>query len=675
MAPFPSPSPWVYIPDEVSGCYYYANLSTGETQWERPESLDHGSVAVPAAERNGALFSPNKWVEHFDQESNRPYFYNESSGESTWILPADDEEAEDDWDVDDIVVKLQNVKNGMDGNAQAVVGADDIRQNALRRAKVFEEILATEQVYVSSLMTLKRVYVDPLRMVAGAKNGAIFSHADLDAIFLNIDVIAKLHAEFLDELTVGGAARCADTFAAATRRFKGCYTRYISNTDSAQAILRKIRLSADKADVEKWRFLTHAKSHPEMAGQDLTSFLIKPVQKMIHYKLMLEQLLKHTDAGAPEQPKVAAALAAVSELAQIFNEDKRATEDFRTLRETLSRFVDSDAILLRTELLSYERKFVREGELVKQRFARRQRRSLILLSDCLLYGKPSPTLGSSGGIVLKGRIGLYGGTRVESLPSTGDTPHAFAIVEPDGKGYTWLCDSAEQKNGWLASLQQCITGEGSGQSQAGAVGGDGVEVDAACERYNDASQTIEEASGSLPAAGGELKSRESRSTYVVASKSVGERIALCRAGTVLTKYNKADGKAKPRWVKLQRHKDGTVRLRWGDQRTQECKSDVNLSEALGLMHGARSGSFFMAGRSKQDHDWQCFSIVFKERTLDFAAPDMEQLADWYLALAALVPASSTEPLLDEASLNARLHAMGAWSPDRGAHPGREASRR
>ena len=93
---------------------------------------------------------------------------------------------------------------------------------------------------------------------------------------------------------------------------------------------------------------------------------------------------------------------------------------------------------------------------------------------------------------------------------------------------------------------------------------------------------------------------------------------------------------------------------------QECKSEAKLSEATGLMHGAKSGTYFKQQGSKKDQDWQCFSIVFKERTLDFAATNVESLMNWYLALASLIP-QSAEPLLDEAALRARIELMGLGS--------------
>ena len=52
--------------------------------------------------------------------------------------------------------------------------------------------------HVDALRVLAKVYVDPLRMVADAPKGVIFSHKDLDAIFLNITVIIKVNENFLE---------------------------------------------------------------------------------------------------------------------------------------------------------------------------------------------------------------------------------------------------------------------------------------------------------------------------------------------------------------------------------------------------------------------------------------------------------------------------------------------
>ena len=129
----------------------------------------------------------------------------------------------------------------------------------------------------------------------------------------------------------------------------------------------------------------------------------------------------------------------------------------------------------------------------------------------------------------------------------------------------------------------------------------------------------------------------------------------------MLRYNKRDGKSNLRWVHVTLDKLGHGELiRWGDPKSKECKSDAKLPEATALLHGAKSSAFFKQKGSKTDQDWQCFSIVFKERTLDFAATNVESLMNWYLALASLIP-QSAEPLLDEAALRARIELMGLGS--------------
>jgi len=454
-------------------------------------------------------------------------------------------------------------------------------------------------------------------MVADVPKAAIFTHDDLDAIFLNIEVITKVNDKFLGELQSG--VQPVEAISAAAKKFKGCYTRYVNNFDSAEAKLRKIRQSNEPLDREKQRYLNTATSHPDARGKDVTSFLIQPVQRVLRYRLLLADLLKHTEEGHPDEAAVKDALERVSELARIFNEDKRQTDEFAKLRAVFSKFVDSDATSLQNELLSYERKILKEGKLIKARLSRRQLRVLFLFNDVLLYAAPTMK-----GCVLKGRIKLHDGARVESLPSTEEMPHALAIVERGGKGYTWLCESAEEKESWFSAMSSAMQ---AGMAQARVSQGFGVLAN-------------------LP------------------SKSREERLEAVRTGGTLTKYNKSDGKSKLRYVCVVRSHAGD-KICWADKQADVGqhllgRHQAKLGEATALMHGAKSSNFYKQQGSKQDEDWACFSIVFKERTLDFAATSAASLLDWYLALAALIP-QSTEPLLDEPTLRQRMESQGVNS--------------
>ena len=134
-------------------------------------------------------------------------------------------------------------------------------------------------------------------------------------------------------------------------------------------------------------------------------------------------------------------------------------------------------------------------------------------------------------------------------------------------------------------------------------------------------------------------------------KPLNERLDAVAEGTLLTKFNLRDGKASLRWVRLS---VGDNRLTWGDAKSRDGKSEARLSDATALLHGAQGPAFYKMKQKKLVlQEALCFSIVFRERSLDFAADSPAVLLDWYLALAALIPQSS-EPVLDEQALRTAI---------------------
>ena len=257
------------------------------------------------------------------------------------------------------------------------------------------------------------------------------THDDLDAIFLNIEVIAKVNEKFLGELHAG--VQPALAIKAAAKQFKGCYTRYVNNYDAAEQHLNKLKAS----DKEKHRYLEVCKTHPDAHGLDLRSFLIQPVQRVPRYRMLLEDLLNHTEEGHPDEEPLRDALEKVKEVAAHINEDKRKAEDVEKLNAMVARFTPDSG--MDRELVRYDRRFLREGDLTKARLQRRQKRHCFLFNDLLLY-----TVSTAKGFQVKGKISLGVDARVEMLPDTETMTNAFAVIEKGGKGYTWLTDSAEE---------------------------------------------------------------------------------------------------------------------------------------------------------------------------------------------------------------------------------------
>ena len=88
----------------------------------------------------------------------------------------------------------------------------------------------------------------PLRTVADQPKGQIFTHAELDSVFTNVELIIAVNEAFLRELE-DELARCGGDYSTVAfgeiiqrgaKQFKGCYTRYVTNYDAAEGLLGKL---------------------------------------------------------------------------------------------------------------------------------------------------------------------------------------------------------------------------------------------------------------------------------------------------------------------------------------------------------------------------------------------------------------------------------------------------
>ncbi|XP_077009465.1 FERM, ARHGEF and pleckstrin domain-containing protein 2 isoform X2 [Tamandua tetradactyla] len=150
----------------------------------------------------------------------------------------------------------------------------------------------------------------------------------------------------------------------------------------------------------------------------LSSFLLKPAQRLGQYQRLLTQLCQHLAPGHPEHPSyhgaLAAVVAVVSEL-----------RPHLTRLETLQKLVELQRALVGVENLAAPgREFVREGCLHKLTKKGLQQRMFFLFSDVLLY----TSRGSVGSSCFRIRSLLpLRGMLVEETENNWSVPHCFTI--------------------------------------------------------------------------------------------------------------------------------------------------------------------------------------------------------------------------------------------------------
>ncbi|KAK2504372.1 hypothetical protein MC885_003559 [Smutsia gigantea] len=198
-----------------------------------------------------------------------------------------------------------------------------------RLERVAREIVETERAYVRDLRSIVEDYLGPL--LDGGVLG--LSTEQVGTLFANIEDIYEFSSELLEDLegrsSAGGLAEC---FVQRSEDFD-IYTLYCMNYPSSLALLRELSLSPPAA---LWLQERQAQLHHSLP---LQSFLLKPVQRILKYHLLLQELGKHwaEGPGAGGRGMVEEAIVSMTAVAWYINDMKRKQEHAARLQEVQRR--------------------------------------------------------------------------------------------------------------------------------------------------------------------------------------------------------------------------------------------------------------------------------------------------------------------------------------------------
>ncbi|XP_028986528.1 guanine nucleotide exchange factor VAV3-like isoform X3 [Betta splendens] len=188
------------------------------------------------------------------------------------------------------------------------------------RSCCLTEIKQTEEKYTETLESIEKYFLNPLRM--------FFSAAEIDKVFVNISDLVKVHKNLMvdvqDSILNRNALNLYQIFINYKERLL-IYGIYCSRVEIAIAVLDLI--CKEKEDVRlKLEECSKRANNGKFTLRDL---LVVPMQRVLKYHLLLQELVKHTH-DASDKSNLKIALDAMKDLAQYVNEVKRDNE---TLRE------------------------------------------------------------------------------------------------------------------------------------------------------------------------------------------------------------------------------------------------------------------------------------------------------------------------------------------------------
>ncbi|XP_078505306.1 rho guanine nucleotide exchange factor TIAM2 [Lissotriton helveticus] len=212
--------------------------------------------------------------------------------------------------------------------------------DADRLRKVIQELVDTEKSYVKDLSCLFEVYLDPLQ------HETYLTQDEMESLFGSLPEMLDFQKEFLQTLEDGIACSSdfntletpsqfrkllfslGGSFLYYADHFK-LYSGFCSNHIKVQKVLERAKTdSAFKAFLD-------ARNPTKQHSSTLESYLIKPVQRVLKYPLLLKELVSLTDIESVEHYHLTEAQKAMEKVASHINEMQKIYEDYGTVFDQL----------------------------------------------------------------------------------------------------------------------------------------------------------------------------------------------------------------------------------------------------------------------------------------------------------------------------------------------------
>ena len=133
------------------------------------------------------------------------------------------------------------------------------------------------------------------------------------------------------------------------------YVSYCNNMDVQDATVQRLR--RENPAFERW--VQACKEHPDSRHQDISSFLIKPFQRLCRYPLLIEAIVRYSDPGV-ETDRLREAAAKVQAIIKRINQQKRQMEASAIVVDLQERLWNPTGAA--PLLISPARVFLRHGE-------------------------------------------------------------------------------------------------------------------------------------------------------------------------------------------------------------------------------------------------------------------------------------------------------------------------
>ncbi|XP_018307456.1 intersectin-1 isoform X3 [Mycetomoellerius zeteki] len=192
-----------------------------------------------------------------------------------------------------------------------------------KRQEHIKELIVTEQAYIEDMRLVHEVFEKPLI------ESLVLSIDEIERIFINWRDIIACNDNFLRTLRIrrdnsyNGIVRMIGDILCENIPRMSAYIRFCSCQISAAMYLQRLT----ETSPEFVRVAQACQQDPRTKGMPLSSFLIKPMQRITKYPLIINKILEYTPIGHPDRQYLQEALAKSEEFCTQVNEGVREKEN------------------------------------------------------------------------------------------------------------------------------------------------------------------------------------------------------------------------------------------------------------------------------------------------------------------------------------------------------------
>ncbi|XP_059843751.1 FYVE, RhoGEF and PH domain-containing protein 6 isoform X2 [Hypanus sabinus] len=323
---------------------------------------------------------------------------------------------------------------------------DEKQNDKGKKTKVYHiarEIMSSEKVFVDVLKLLHIDFRDSVIQASRQYGKQVIDDKTLNQVLYYLPQLYELNRGLLRELEERMAhwdkyQRIADIFMEKGPYLK-MYSTYIKEFDKNICLLdEQCKKNPTFAAVVR-----EFEMSSRCANLALKHYLLKPVQRIPQYKLLLTDYVKNLSKDCADYKDTQAALAIVVEVANHANDIMKQGDNFQKLMQI------QYSLNGQQEIVQPGRVFLKEGTLMKLSRKVMQPRMFFLLNDVLLYTTPV----QSGTYKLNNMLSLAG--MKVSKPSQEAYQNELNIESVE-RSFILSASSAAERDEWLKAISKAI---------------------------------------------------------------------------------------------------------------------------------------------------------------------------------------------------------------------------